>query len=243
MLFYPATRPRMKTIAIMQPYFLPYLGYFQLIAAVDKFVVLDDVNYIRGGWINRNRMLMNGVPHLFTVPLRGASQNRRICDLAVMEENGWRDKLLRSINQAYGRAPYYTQVIALLEAMLHFPNLQLDQFLLNSLQQTIQYIGLNTELAPTSRAYGNAELPGERRIIDICVREGATNYINPIGGTGLYSHEDFRQHGIALHFLKSRSSSYNQGKHPHTAGLSIIDVMMHNAPATIGQLLIEKDLI
>ncbi|SDA81077.1 MULTISPECIES: WbqC family protein [unclassified Janthinobacterium] len=233
----------MKTIAIMQPYFLPYLGYFQLLAAVDKFVLLDDVNYIRGGWINRNRMLMNGAPHLFTLPLQGASQNRRICDIALTEETAWRDKLLRSINQAYGRAPYYAHVIGLLEQTLHSPHPQLDQFLLNSLRQAMRYLGLETELVPTARAYANDELSGDRRIIDICVREGATRYINPIGGTSLYRQEDFQQHGIALHFLQSRPTSYHQGKHPHVAGLSIIDVMMNNAPATIKQLLMEKDLL
>lgn len=175
-----AARYHMKTIAIMQPYFLPYLGYFQLLAAVDKFVLLDDVNYIRGGWINRNRMLMNGAPHLFTLPLRGASQNRPICDIALAEDSAWRDKLLRSINQAYGRGPYYSQVIGLLEQTLHCPYPQLDQFLLNSLRQAMCYLSLETELAPTTRAYANDELAGDRRIIDICVREGATHYINPI---------------------------------------------------------------
>src|SRR5512140_19777 len=105
----------MKSIAIMQPYFLPYIGYFQLMAAVDKFVVFDDVNYINRGWINRNRLLLNGGAHTFTVPLRGASQNKLICDIELAEDDGWRDKLLRTISQSYAKTPCYAEVAPLME--------------------------------------------------------------------------------------------------------------------------------
>ena len=230
-----------KSIAIMQPYFLPYLGYFQLIEAVDKFVVFDDVNYIRGGWINRNRMLVHGSPHLFTIPLQGASQNRRICDIALLGDAIWRDKLLRTFNQAYGQAPHHRKVMDVLERIVHFPSLQLDRFLLNSLQQLMRYMGIQTELHATSRTYANDALAGEHRIIDICVREGASDYVNPSGGTNLYHHDNFAREGIALHFLQSRASHYPQGKHAHVAGLSIIDVLMHNSPGAITQLLAERD--
>lgn len=233
----------MKTIAIMQPYFLPYLGYFQLIAAVDKFVVLDDVNFIQRGWINRNRMLMNGAPHLFTLPLRGASQNRLICDLELVDDGAWRNKLLRTLHQAYGRAPYYAQVSGMLDDMLGFPSVRLDLFLLHSLQLVMRYLGLDTALEPTSRSYGNAGLSGEQRIIDICRREGASDYINPIGGVGLYQGAHFEREGIALHFLQSRPVIYPQGKNQHISGLSIIDVLMYNAPVAVQHLLKEKDLL
>lgn len=233
----------MTSVAIMQPYFLPYLGYFQLIAAVDKFIVLDDVNFIQRGWINRNRMLMNGAPHLFTLPLRGASQNRLICDLELVADAVWREKLLRSLRQAYGRAPYYAQVSGMLDDMLHLPSLRLDLFLLNSLQLVMRYLALDTAVVPTSRLYGNAGLSGEQRIIDICQREGASDYINPIGGVSLYQRAHFEQHGIALHFLRSRAVSYPQGKNQHISGLSIVDVLMYNAPSTVQQLLKEKDLL
>jgi hypothetical protein len=233
----------MKSLAIMQPYFLPYLGYFQLIAAVDKFVVLDDVNYIRGGWINRNRILIHGQPHLFTVPLLGASQNRHICDISLLGEISWREKLLRSLSQAYVRAPYHRHVMSMLDEILHFPSLHLDHFLLNSLQQVMRYLSLQTELQPTSRIYGNHALSGENRIIDICVREDASNYINPIGGMPLYQREHFAQKDILLQFLQTRPSNYHQGKHAHVPGLSIVDVLMHNSTAAIAGLLKENDLL
>ncbi|MGK5077189.1 WbqC family protein [Janthinobacterium sp. HLX7-2] len=233
----------MTTLAIMQPYFLPYLGYFQLLAAVDKFVLFDDVNYIQRGWINRNRLLMNGAAHIFTVPLRGASQNRLICDITLLEERAWRDKLLRTLRQAYARAPYYRVVAELLERVISHPTLRLDHFLLNSLREVMSYLSLETELINTSRVYGNASLSGQDRILDICIKEHATCYINPIGGTALYQRETFLQHGIALQYLQARPISYPQGKNLPVSGLSIVDVLMYNSIPVVQQFLIEKDLV
>lgn len=122
-----------KRLANMQPYFLPYIGYFQLMAAVDKFVIFDDVNYINRGWINRNCLLMNGKAHTFTVPLRAASQNKLICEIELLDEQHWRDKLLRTMYQAYGKAAYYKQTDGLLERVINYPTTKLDEFLLNSL--------------------------------------------------------------------------------------------------------------
>ena len=233
----------MSTIAIMQPYFLPYLGYFQLIAAVDKFVLLDDVNYIQRGWINRNRLLAHGAPQLFTVPLRGASQNRLICDIELLDQPVWREKLLRTLHQAYGRAPRYHAVAGMLERILHYPTTRLDAFLLNSLREVLDYLPLPTPLVATSRVYDNAALAGQQRILDICRREGATRYINPIGGRELYQHAAFAQQGVALHFLQTRQISYSQGRQTHVPWLSIVDVLMYNEVPVIQQLLMEKDLV
>ncbi|TAN78061.1 MAG: hypothetical protein EPN14_06860, partial [Gallionella sp.] len=153
----------MKSIAIMQPYFLPYIGYFQLMAAADKFVVFDDVNFIKRGWVNRNRLLLDGAAHLFTVPLRGASQNRLICETELADGRGWREKLLRTVRQAYGRAPCYARASALLEGMLDYPSTRLDGFLLNSLREVVRYLSLEVEIECTSRVYRNAHLKGQER--------------------------------------------------------------------------------
>lgn len=233
----------MSTLAIMQPYFLPYLGYFQLLAAVDKFVLLDDVNYIQRGWINRNRLLAHGAPQLFTVPLRGASQNRLICDIELLDQPAWRDKILRTLRQAYGRAPHYRAVAGMLERIMHYPTQRLDVFLLNSLREVLDYLSLATPLVASSRVYGNAALGGQERILDICRREGATRYINPIGGRELYQAAAFAQQGVSLRFLQSRQISYPQGRQAHVPWLSIVDVLMYNDLPLIQQLLMEKDLV
>jgi len=233
----------MKTIAIMQPYFLPYIGYFQLLAAVDKFVVLDDVNYINRGWVNRNRLLLNGVAHTFTVPLRDSSQNRLICDIELVNEQSWRDKLMRTIKQAYGQAPCYSQVSALLECLVNYPTVRLDEFLLNSIREIVHYLSLEVEIVSTSSVYKNAHLKGQERILDICRQERADAYINPIGGVDLYNQASFLEQGIQLYFLRSRPVSYPQGKGKHVPWLSILDVLMFNEPPAIRQLLAEMDLV
>lgn len=233
----------MKSIAIMQPYFLPYIGYFQLMAAVDKFVVFDDVNFIKRGWVNRNRLLLNGAAHMFTVPLRGASQNRLIREIELADGQGWREKLLRTVRQVYGGAPCYAQVSALLEGMLNYPSVRLDEFLLNSLREVVRYLTLEVEIESTSHAYQNAYLKGQERILDICRQECANVYINPIGGVDLYDRDRFLEQGVQLYFLRPRPVSYCQGKSGHVPWLSILDVLMFNEPAAVRQLLTERDLV
>lgn len=227
----------------MQPYFLPYIGYFQLMAAVDKFVILDDVNYINRGWINRNRLLLNGVAHTFTVPLRGASQNRLICEIELDDVQGWREKLLRTIRQAYGRAPCYVQASALLERIITYPSPRLDEFLLNSIREVVCYLSLEVEIVASSRIYRNTHLKGQERILDICRQEQTSIYINPIGGVDLYDRANFLQQDTQLYFLRSRPVSYSQGKGEHVPWLSILDVLMFNNPTAIRLSLTEVDLI
>jgi hypothetical protein len=233
----------MKTIAIMQPYFLPYIGYFQLLAAVDKFIVLDDVNYINRGWINRNRLLLNGITQVFTVPLRGASQNRLICEIELDDGQAWRRKLLRTIRHAYGRAPCYAQVSALMESLINYPSIRLDEFLLNSLHEIVRYLSLEVEIVSSSRIYKNAHLKGQERILEICQQERASIYINPIGGMDLYDRASFSERDLSLLFLRSRPIGYPQGKGEHILWLSILDVLMFNEPAAVRQLLTEVDLV
>lgn len=234
---------RMSTVAIMQPYFLPYIGYFQLMAAVDKFVILDDVNYINRGWINRNRLLLNGIAHTFTVPLRGASQNRLICEIELDDSQGWRDRLLRTIQQTYGRAQYYVQTSDLLERIINFPSSRLDEFLLNSIREIASYLSLEVEIVASSRIYRNTYLKGQERILDICQQEQASIYINPIGGVELYDRVNFLQRDIQLFFLRSRQICYNQIKGEHVPWLSILDVLMFNDTSAVRIFLNEVDLI
>jgi hypothetical protein len=233
----------MKTIAIMQPYFIPYIGYFQLLAAVDKFVVFDDVNFINRGWINRNRLLLNGVAHTFTIPLCGASQNRLICEIELDDTQNWRGKLLKTIQQAYGKSPCYAQVSILMESLINYPSVRLDEFILNSIREIVRYLSIEVEIVNTSRIYKNSHLKGQERIMDICQQEKANAYINPIGGVNLYDRTRFARKALSLYFLQSRPISYSQGKGEHVAWLSIMDVLMFNEPTAARQLLAEINLI
>ncbi len=232
-----------SNLAIMQPYLFPYIGYFQLMSAVDRFVVFDDVNYINRGWINRNRILLNGAAYTFTVPLLAASQNRLICEIELVKETIWRDKLLRTLQLAYSKAPFYALTAELLGSIIQFPTQRLDEFLLNSLRELTRYLALDLEIVATSRKYQNSHLKGQERILDICLKEQAAKYINPIGGVELYDKDTFSAKGVELFFLKSRPIDYPQGKAEHIPWLSIIDVLMFNDANSCRQLLLEKDLL
>lgn len=232
------------TLAIMQPYLFPYIGYFQLMHAADRFVVYDDVNYMKQGWVNRNRILVSGAPHLFTMPIAEASAYARINQLALHGTTypKWRGKFIATIRQAYARAPFRDTVLEVVEQVLPPGPTTLQATLLNGLRHVQAYIGATSVLIPSSQPYGNAQLGGTDRVLDICKYEGASTYVNAIGGKTLYDKANFKAHGIDLFFLRSRPIEYRQGKHNFVPNLSILDVMMWNAPEQIKEWLGEYDL-
>ena len=231
------------TLAIMQPYFLPYIGYMQLMSAVDTFVLYDDVAFINRGWINRNRLLINGQEHLFTVPLKDASQNKRINEVHLADDPKWRSKLLKTIEQGYRKAPYYQTVMPITEKIVNFATDSIANLVYFSLLELNQYIGLSTRLVQSSFIYNNGALKAQERILDICRQEGATGYINPIGGIELYDKPTFAQAGINLNFIKSKRIEYPQFKGDFIPWLSIVDVVMFNDITTVRAFLGEYELV
>ncbi len=227
-------------LAIMQPYFLPYIGYYQLIKAVDTFVYYDDVNYIKQGWINRNRILLNGVSYLFTLELKGASSFRKIMDIEVGQN---RNKLLKTICQAYKNAPNYKILEPLLFSIFTSTEQNLSKYIIQTQQYIVNYLGIKTMCLLSSELKKDNTLKGQDKIIDICKNLGATTYINSIGGQHLYSKYDFNRSGLLLKFLKPIVTSYNQYNNIHIPWLSIIDVMMLNDENQIKDMLDRYDLI
>lgn len=213
-------------IAIMQPYFFPYVGYWQLIHAVDRFVILDDVNYINRGWINRNRILINGNPTYITLPLQQASQNKKICEMQISTHTDWRDKLIRTIETTYRKAPHFPEVFPVIEDVIRYETSQLTDYLANQLQKISSFINIGTEIILTSRKYSADHLAGQERIIDICRQENATHYINPRGGHDLYDKQAFNRMHIDLNFLAMKPLPYKQRNGQFIPYLSIIDVLM-----------------
>jgi len=217
----------------MQPYFLPYLGYFQLMAATERFVLLDDVNYIKGGWINRNRILLDGEARWLTMPLAKASPNRLICDIEIESGAAWKLKMLRSVEAAYGKARFFTQAFAILEEILTTSEIGLSRFLYRSLSILSDNLGMDSEIVQTSAVYPNRELPGARRVLDICLKETANIYVNAPGGKGLYDPDLFRRAGVELQFLSPILPPYAQNTKEFVSGLSIIDALMWNTPEEV----------
>lgn len=229
-------------LAIMQPYFVPYIGYFQLMAAVDRFVLFDDVSFINRGWINRNRVLVGGREHLMTIPLRGASQNQLINQIALSDDACWRGKLLKTIQQSYRKAPFYAETVPLVEDILSCPETMLAPYLRYSLTTLSAWLRLECEIVASSSQYKNRDYKGAQRIMDICRQEQADVYVNAPGGKALYAHDDFSALGVELRFLTPRIGAYAQGAADFVPGLSIIDVLMHQGRAATRQALFPTEL-
>ena len=230
-------------LAIMQPYYFPYIGYWQLINAVERFVIYDDVNYIKGGWVNRNRLLINGEPAYITAPLEGASPFKRICDIRLQNSMAWQDKLVKMVDNTYRRAPCYSEWFEIIETLIRYDAQNLSDYLVHQLRVLASFIGIHTDFVVTSRCYENSELSGQERIIDICRREGAKIFINPQGGMSLYNQEYFAACGVGLKFILPSNVGYRQFSPVHVPWLSIIDVMMFNTKSQLQKLLNNYDLV
>jgi hypothetical protein len=231
------------TIAIMQPYILPYVGYLQLMAAVDKFIIYDDVNFINRGWINRNRMLVNGQDFMFTVPLKNASQNKLINEIELSDDTKWREKLLKTIEQAYKKAPQFGTVYGLIEQIINNKSEKVTDFVADSFVVLNDYLEIKTEIVRTSAIYNNTQLKAQERILDICKQEQAQHYINPIGGMALYDRAFFEESHIKLNFIQSKPVHYQQFKNQFVPWLSILDLLMFCDVPTIKAFLLEFELV
>lgn len=227
----------------MQPYLLPYIGYFQLIACADQFIVYDDIQYTKKGWINRNRFLRGGEPVTFTVPLQKDSDFLDIRERKVAESYAPR-KLLGQIEAAYRKAPYLSDAMPVIEDVLSHETETLFSFLRYGLERTCAYLGVRTPIITSSTVKPVNGTKGQDRVIDLCKAAGAAEYINPIGGLGLYSGQEFAAHSLGLKFLRAREIVYEQFGQPFQSSLSILDVMMFNSVDRIGVLLADEfDLI
>ncbi len=220
-------------LAIMQPYFFPYVGYFSLLQAADKFVFYDDVNFIKGGWINRNRLLLGGKVGYFTVPLDNASSFSKINSIAIKSDLPWKTRILAQISGSYSHAPYYESVIALVKKVLDTQDGRISTLARSSILAVVEYLALDRRYAMSSEIYKNQEKKGAARVIDICRQESAATYVNLPGGRDLYSTEEFSEAGLELEFLDVRLDSYPQSTDVFHPGLSIIDVLMFNPPAKV----------
>ena len=216
-------------LAIMQPYFFPYVGYFQLIAAVDLFVVYDNIKYTKKGWINRNRILQNGKDATFTVPLKSGSDSLDIRERELAGDFN-RGKLLNQFKGAYQRAPFFAATFPLVEQVVRHEESNLFRFLHHALVETCRHLGLATPFRISSEIPIDHRLQNQDKVLAICEALHADTYVNAIGGKtmNLYSGEAFRQRGIDLKFIRSRPIEYPQFGGPFVPWLSIVDVMMFN---------------
>lgn len=230
-------------LAVMQPYFVPYIGYWQLLNTADQFVVYDDVNYIKRGWINRNRILEEGKPLYFNIPIRKASQNKRINQIEVNHDEKLKAKNLRTIELAYKKAPYFGQIYPIVEEIIRSEEELLSEYILHSLKVICKYLGIETQLRRSSDIPKDNGLKGQDKILEICAILGAEEYYNAIGGRNLYSFEAFSARNIRLGFIKTDDIRYRQFGNEFCENLSILDIMMFNSVPEIREMLEQYTVI
>jgi hypothetical protein len=227
-------------LAIMQPYLFPYIGYWQLINAVDCFVIYDDVSFIKQGFINRNNLLINGKCKLFTLELFGASSNKLINQVQVGENS---KKVIKTIKYGYSKAPYFEDTFPLIEDILNNDEKNLAAFLAQSLKNISEFLGIDTNFICSSEIEKDNSLRSQDKVIEICNKIGATMYINAIGGQKLYSKSAFKKEQIDLKFISTQAIKYGQYNNEFVPNLSIIDVMMFNSIEQIHSYLLRYNLV
>lgn len=231
----------MKT-AIMQPYFFPYIGYFQLINAVDTFVIYDNIQYTKKGWINRNRFLQNGKDCLFSIPLKKNSDFLDVKDRIISADFN-KIKLLNQFKNAYQKAPHFNGTFPFFEKIIMNEEDNLFNYIFYSIQEICKYLEINTNLVVSSTVDIDHSLTAEHKVIAICNKLDTSTYINAIGGQELYDKNDFKNNGIDLKFIKTNPIAYKQFDNDFVHSLSIIDIMMFNSKDEIKNMLKNYELI
>lgn len=230
-------------VGIMQPYFFPYIGYWQLLNAVDRYVIFDDVSYINRGWINRNRINVNGTPKYINVPMLKASQNKLINEIEISNDLNEYEKILTTIRYNYVKAPFFNDFFPILKDIIKYQSDNLADYLINSIKGICRYLDIKTEILISSELDKNNDLRGEEKILQICDILNATDYYNAIGGMELYHSEKFSEKNIKLHFLKTDNIQYPQGSEEFIEYLSIIDVLMYNSLDDVHNMLKQYSLV
>ncbi len=232
-----------RTIAMMQPYLFPYLGYFQLIAAADVFVLRDDLQYVRSGWVNRNRILSDGESKLMTFPLKKDRfelpvNQRELCDTF----GDHIDRLIGEIVECYQKAPCFAQVMPMIERLIRFPQSNIALYAEHMIREICAYLRIFTPIMRGSDLHLDTTLDRQERVMRIAKTFSATTFVNPEGGSVSYDRELFAENGMKLHFFRMDSVVYRQFKQPFVANLSIIDVLMFNRVEHVQQMLTSYSL-
>ena len=217
------------TLGIMQPYFLPYIGYFSLIKHCDEFILFDTPQYIRHGWIERNRIIKrDGDPFYIKVPLNKTSQKATIDSITINNNSDWQAKILAQLVHYKKKAPHYDKVVALLKAIFETPVSSITELNFNALSVICDYLNIKTPIKIWSKMdliIDEVKSPDEWAL-NICKARGANSYFNPPGGRTFFNGQKYNDAGISLKFMKIEATKYTQFSNEFVPFLSIIDVLM-----------------
>lgn len=229
-------------VGIWQPYFLPYIGYFQLISMVDKFVIYDNIEYTKKGWINRNRFLCNGTDKLFTLSLKKDSDYLNVAEREISNQFD-KKKLLNQLEMSYKKAPYFTTNMPIINEIITYEESNLFRYIFHSVQCICKMLDIDTEIIVSSSVRIDHSLKGQDKVLAFCERLDADTYINSIGGIALYNRDEFKKRNIDLLFFKCNDIVYSQFNNEFVSNLSIIDVMMFNSTEEIKKMLTQYTIL
>lgn len=220
-------------VAVMQPYFFPYIGYFQLLNAVDTFVIFDDVNYIKRGWINRNRIILNKQEHLLTLPVKNVSQNKHINQHLLDSPQVEFEKIQKKLFFAYHKSPNYLALKLLIDDCFSFEDPNISIFNAYCLSKIAKYLGISCNFITSSELNINVFHNPQDRIIKIIKKLGGNQYVNLPGGQELYNHKTFENENIELRFIQPNTFEYPNLAENFVPNLSILDIIANVETKTI----------
>jgi hypothetical protein len=209
----------------MQPYFLPYLGYFHLVDAVDAFVILDTVKYPKGGWVNRNRILIEGVDRWLTLPVSSSASS--ISDKSYVVDHRDVTGLQRMVSRAYPRSPRLGEFQGLLAEWWHSPIRKVSETNMFFVRGIMERLGRVLPRFVNASSIQTDGATGQERILKIAQNLGATSYVNLIGGQRLYQKSAFNAAGMELFFVRSQFLEYTQKSPEFVPGLSVLDFFLN----------------
>ena len=237
----------MKRVAGMQPYFFPYIGYWQLIDAVDCFVLFDEAQYMKQGWVNRNRILKPGGGWQYIqVPVAKHPTSASICDVQIADDSKWKSRILNQLAQYRSKAPFYGETAGAVEAaLMNGDELSIGALNCRIVREICALLSIDTDVLVSSAHrfdYSGVKDTGDWALAH-ATQLGATELLNPSGGFDLLDATKFKARGIGLSSLENSAITYSQSGTPFESSLSIIDVLMHNGIAGTQEFLAERRIV
>ena len=229
-------------LAVMQPYFFPYIGYFQLMNLVDQWIIFDDVQFINKGWINRNRILHPSTEkkwQYITIPLAGKNRFDKISEIKINNKDNWHDTIYGKLSHYKRKAPYYKETLDIVKNCLDVEEDNLSKLVIRTIKNMASVLGIRTVIREFSDLkLGKLEIAHSGQwALKVSKSVGANSYINPINGEHLFDRNEFIYENIDLHFFEAESKIYSQRREGFVDNLSIIDIMMWNSIESIKEML------
>ena len=233
------------TYAIMQPYFLPYIGYFSLIKETDRWIIFDNTQYKKQSWGNRNRILKMGEGWTWiNIPVKKHSRETFYMNIEIRNELEWKNKIIRQFEYYKQKAPYYKKVIKLIDEIISPEFDYLVDLNIHSMVKICEYLNIPFEyvrLSELDLQIDKVKNSGDWGL-QICKIMNAKSYINPYMGHFMFNQKDWDTEGIKLQFLMNRNLKYSQKRNIFEEKLSIIDVLMWNSIEEVN-LLMDSELL